>query len=1354
MSGDCDSNGIIDRCQIFLGTDFDCNANGNLDACDLVGSVVRDCDGNGTPDTCDIDGGASDIDADGVLDSCEQAFGDLNLDGVISGADLAQVLTAWGTSGVADFDGDGNVGGADLAFILSRWRESPPWVGPTIASVTPTSGTTAGGTAITITGTALTGASSVTVGGVAATSVVVVSSTSITAVTPAGAAGAKNVAVTTAAGTSTLTNAFTYAAPAPTVSSVSPTSGSTLGGTAITITGTNLTGASSVTVGGVAATSMVVVSSTSITAVTPAGTAGAKIVAVTTAGGTATLTNGFTYVVPAPTVSSVSPASGSTLGGTAITITGTALTGASSVTVGGVAATSVVVVSSTSITAVTPAGAAGAKNVAVTTAGGTATVTGGFTYQSIIVPTWATLLEATPDAALVTDANLRAAIVASGFAWRVRDNGTNIEMLLVPGGTFMMGCSVGDAECGGNENPAHQVTLTNAFYMGKTEVTQAQWTEKMGSNPSFFGGQPSNPVERVSWDMIQSFNSATCLRLPTEAEWEFACRAGTTAARYGVLNDIAWYNGNAGGTTHAVAGKLPNALGLYDTLGNVYEWCQDKYGSYSPESVTNPTGPIGSSPLLRGGNWYYGSNFCRGSRRDFTYPHTAVNYIGFRVARDVGPDPTVSSVSPNFGSTLGGTAITITGANLTGASSVTVGGVAATSVVVVSSTSVTAFTPAGTVGAKSVAVTTPCGTASLASAFTYVVPTRWYTVLEQYVDAAIVTDVTLRNEIIALGLPWRVQDNETGIEMLLVPAGTFTMGCSASTQYGCVPNESPTHQVTLTQAFYLGRFEVTQSQWVAKMGSNPSAFQGASYPDAANRPVEQVSWNTIQSFLTATGMRLPSEAEWEYAYRAGTTTAFHSMPGYPNGTNDDDQAGMIAWHYYNTCAAGVCGTRAVGGKAANALGLHDMAGNVWEWVNDWYDGYSSGAQTNPLGPVSGLLRVFRGGSWAQPTDYLRSSYRYLGFLDATSDTFGIRVARDVVDVVPAPTVSSVSPAFGSTLGGTAITITGTNLTGASSVTVGGVAATSVMVVSSTSITAVTPAGAAGAKTVAVTTADGTATAANAFTYMVSSGWYTVIEQFVDPAVVTNVAMRNAITASGLPWRVRDNGTNIEMLLVPAGTFTMGCSASTQFGCNSDESPTHQVTLGAFYIGRYEVTQAQWTGKMGSNPSAFSGYSDSPSRPVERVSWNMIISAGGFMSVTGLRLPTEAEWEHAYRAGTTTAFHSYPAQPNGFNNDTLLGNIAWFYPAAGGQTHAVGGKLANGLGLHDMAGNVWEWCQDWYGPYSSESVTNPTGPATGTYRLLRGGDWFYNPHGCRGSQRNFNNPPLAVNNFGFRVARAP
>jgi formylglycine-generating enzyme required for sulfatase activity len=264
-----------------------------------------------------------------------------------------------------------------------------------------------------------------------------------------------------------------------------------------------------------------------------------------------------------------------------------------------------------------------------------------------------------------------------------------------------------------------------------------------------------------------------------------------------------------------------------------------------------------------------------------------------------------------------------------------------------------------------------------------IVPT-WATLVEAMPDPAVVTDSTLRAAITASRMAWRVRDTTTQMEMLLVPAGTFTMGCTASNQYGCNDRENPTHSVTLTQAFYLGRYEVTQAQWVARMGSNPSTFQGASFPDAANHPVEQVTWAIVQGYLSATGMRLPSEAEWEYACRAGTTTAFN------NGSSNDYTVGDIAW--YN----GISGnqTHAVGGKAANALGLHDMAGNVWEWVNDWYGEYSSGAQTNPLGPVSGTSRVFRGGSWLNATYGVRSSYRWVSTPGYTYSDFGFRVARN------------------------------------------------------------------------------------------------------------------------------------------------------------------------------------------------------------------------------------------------------------------------------------------------------------------------------------------------------------------------
>jgi formylglycine-generating enzyme required for sulfatase activity len=263
-------------------------------------------------------------------------------------------------------------------------------------------------------------------------------------------------------------------------------------------------------------------------------------------------------------------------------------------------------------------------------------------------------------------------------------------------------------------------------------------------------------------------------------------------------------------------------------------------------------------------------------------------------------------------------------------------------------------------------------------------------------------------------------------------------------------------------------------------------------------------------------------------------------------------------------------------------------------------------------------------------------------------------------------------------------------------------------------------------------------------------WATTLTYLPDPAVVTNASLRSAIIATGYPWRVRDNASGIEMLLVPPGSFDMGCiQGSNNYGCNSFEQPVHTVTLtNAFYIGRYEVTQAQWQAKMGNNPSNFQG---NPQRPVERVSWNTI---QGFLSATGLRLPTEAEWEYACRAGTTTPFHSGPGFPNGTTNDNLVAQIAWFSSNDGSNTKPVGGKAANALGLHDMLGNVWEWCGDWYGGYSSAPQTNPTGPGSGSYRVLRGGSWGNDSDYVRSSNRGDLTPDGTYYVIGFRVARAP
>jgi len=271
----------------------------------------------------------------------------------------------------------------------------------------------------------------------------------------------------------------------------------------------------------------------------------------------------------------------------------------------------------------------------------------------------------------------------------------------------------------------------------------------------------------------------------------------------------------------------------------------------------------------------------------------------------------------------------------------------------------------------------------------------WATLVEAYPDSLVVTDANLRAAITATGFAWRVKDTATQIEMMLIPPGTFQMGCSASQSYACTSGENPVHSVTLTNAFYMGRYEVTQAQWTARMGSNPSAFQieGPEVPleQVPQRPVERVSWNTIQGFLGQTGMRLPTEAEWEYAYRAGTTTAFHGYTGQLSGTNDDNLLGNIAWFTNNSNSQ----TRPVGGKLGNGFGLHDMSGNVWEWVNDWYGSnyYSTSPPVNPQGPSSGSNRVLRGGVWVDFSNGCRASCRSYFNPVVSYDVVGFRVAR-------------------------------------------------------------------------------------------------------------------------------------------------------------------------------------------------------------------------------------------------------------------------------------------------------------------------------------------------------------------------
>ena len=222
------------------------------------------------------------------------------------------------------------------------------------------------------------------------------------------------------------------------------------------------------------------------------------------------------------------------------------------------------------------------------------------------------------------------------------------------------------------------------------------------------------------------------------------------------------------------------------------------------------------------------------------------------------------------------------------------------------------------------------------------------------------------------------------------------------------------------------------------------------------------------------------------------------------------------------------------------------------------------------------------------------------------------------------------------------------------------------------------------------------------------------------------------------------GVNFTMVYVQGGTFTMGCTSEQGHDCYSNEEPAHSVTLSDYYIGETEVTQALWTAVMGRNPSHRKGRN----KPVESVSWNAAQEFCRKLSQqTGrtFRLPTEAEWEYAARGGNKSQRYKY-------SGSNTLSSVAWYGESKNSKTHPhpVKEKWPNELGLYDMSGNVWEWCQDLEGDYRGYSQTNPTGSSSGDSRVMRGGCSCSNAVGCRVASRAGNVPFFSWNFFGLRV----
>ncbi len=265
-----------------------------------------------------------------------------------------------------------------------------------------------------------------------------------------------------------------------------------------------------------------------------------------------------------------------------------------------------------------------------------------------------------------------------------------------------------------------------------------------------------------------------------------------------------------------------------------------------------------------------------------------------------------------------------------------------------------------------------------------------------------------------------------------------------------------------------------------------------------------------------------------------------------------------------------------------------------------------------------------------------------------------------------------------------------------------------------------------------------------------ASFYVAVEAYnsVESSGYSNI---DHFTINSLPTYTNSLGQ--VFVLLPPGTFIMG-SPLDEPGRDKDETQ-HQVTLTqSFYMQTTEVTQAQWEAVMGSNPSYFSGCA---SCPVENISWNDVQNYIAQINLRGegtYGLPTEAQWEYAVRAGTTTAFPNGEITETECKADPHLVAIGWYCYNSEYITNPVGLKSPNAWGLYDISGNVWEWCQDWYAGYPSGPVIDPAGPSSGAARVARGGHWLSYARNCRSAYRTGSEPSIHHSYFGVRLLKQP
>jgi len=577
-------------------------------------------------------------------------------------------------------------------------------------------------------------------------------------------------------------------------------------------------------------------------------------------------------------------------------------------------------------------------------------------------------------------------------------NGVELEIVAIPEGSFLMGSPKDETERHISESPQHRVTV-QSFLIGKYPVTQAQWqavaslplvNTELKPNPYHFKGE-DRPVEQVSWyDAVEfcdrlSQKTGRQYRLPSEAEWEYACRAGTTTpfhfgetitpelANYDYDSDYI-YGSSAKGkfrssTTPVGNFKVANEFGLYDMHGNVWEWCADhwheNYEGAPTDGIAWEDKHKNDYRLMRSGSWGNVPGRCRSACRNYFNPSDShVNAIGFRVVCEA--RLTRSSKEEMQQQVLGNW--------------------------------------------HKKRLNYQYELSRIISADEKFALYKKILECQEEIQRLEKTIRSTNNSTRLIikrhqrQVPYFVEDLGNGIvlDMIVIPGGTFLMG-SPETEEGHIDSESPQHQVTL-KSFLMGIYPVTQAQWQAvsalppvnrTLDSNPSYLTGTS------QPVERVSWYDAVEFCdrlsqkTGRQYRLPSESEWEYACRAGTTTPFHF-----GKTITTDLANYDGNYTYGNGARGKYRqkTTPVGSlDVVNYFGLYDMHGNVWEWCADyWHDNYegapTDGSVWSDDNDNKNSYRLLRGGSWITEPALCRSAYRSYYYPSYShADTFGFRV---------------------------------------------------------------------------------------------------------------------------------------------------------------------------------------------------------------------------------------------------------------------------------------------------------------------------------------------------------------------------